>query len=112
MKLNLWLTLGDLPAARSAERGNERKKKARHDRRAFAFRCEASDLALCRLFLDDGFLFRLGLRTAARTLGERRFDLLDRFGLGDALHGGNLARQPVERGLVELPLGIRLLRLR
>ena len=27
MKLNLWLTLGDLPAARSAERRKERKKK-------------------------------------------------------------------------------------
>ena len=33
--------------------------------------------------------FALGLRPAARTLGERAFDLLDGFGLGDALDGGD-----------------------
>jgi len=32
-----------------------------------------------------------GLGTATRSLGQRRFDLLDRFGLGNALHDRNLA---------------------
>ena len=63
-----------------------------------------------RLFL--GRRFGGGLRSAMRALGERRFDLLDRFGLGQALHGGDLARQPVEGGFVKLPLGVGLLRLR
>src|SRR5215471_11520963 len=52
-----------------------------------------------------------GLRTAARALGEGGLDLLDRLGLGDALHRRNLARQAIERGLVKLALGIGLLRL-
>ena len=68
--------------------------------------------ALGCLFLDNGFVFRLGLRTAARSFGERRFDLLDRFGLGNPLHGRDFARQPVERRFIELTLGIGLLRLR
>jgi len=32
--------------------------------------------------------------------------LLDRFSLGDALHRRGLAREPVERSLVELTLGV------
>ena len=44
-------------------------------------------LPLRRLFLDDGFFFRLGLRAATRALGKRSFDFLDRFGFGDPLHG-------------------------
>src|SRR5206468_9820652 len=63
-----------------------------------------------RLFLDDGFLVGR-LDAATRALGERRLDLLDRLGLGDALHRRDLARQPVERGFVELPLAVGLLRL-
>src|ERR1700716_3467308 len=63
-----------------------------------------------RLFLDDGFLVRR-LHAATRALGERRLDLLDRLGLGDALHRRDLARQPVERGFIELPLAVGLLRL-
>ena len=66
-----------------------------------------------RLFLGGGFRLRfLGrLRPTPRALGERAFDLLDRFGLGDFLHRRDFARQPVERGFVKLPLGIELLRL-
>src|SRR4030081_3890078 len=63
-----------------------------------------------RLFLGDGFLVRR-LHAATRALGERRLDLLDRLGLGDALHRRDLARQPVERGFIELPLAVGLLRL-
>ena len=37
------------------------------------------------LVLDHGLILRLG-RTATRALGERRFDFLDRFGLGHVLH--------------------------
>src|SRR5262245_2546429 len=57
----------------------------------------------------DLVAFRLG--TAARALGEGRLDLLDGLGLGQALHRRDLARQPVERRLVELALRIGLLRL-
>src|ERR1700722_1044827 len=56
--------------------------------------------------------FGSGLRTTMRTLRKRRFDLLDRLGLGQALHGGNLTRQPIEGCFVQLPLRVRLLRLR
>src|SRR5579862_4520748 len=59
---------------------------------------------LGRLSLDHGLVVGLGLGTAPRALGQRRFDLLDRLGLGDALHRRHLARQPVERRLVELAL--------
>ncbi len=47
-----------------------------------------------------------------RSLGQRGLDLLDRFGLREPLHGGDFTRQPVERRLVELALGIGLFRLR
>src|SRR5262249_61114203 len=57
----------------------------------------------------DLVAFRLG--TAARALGEGSLDLLDGLGLGQALHCRDLARQPVERRLVELALRIGLLRL-
>ena len=46
---------------------------------------------------------------AARTLGERGLDFLDRLGLGNPLDRRNLARQPVERRFVELPLAVGLL---
>src|SRR5208283_534513 len=69
-------------------------------------------LELGRLFLDHRVLFGLRLRTAVRSLGQRGLDLLDRFGLREPLHGGDFTRQPVERRLVELALGIGLLRLR
>src|SRR5580704_18639225 len=68
--------------------------------------------SLGRLFLDHGLFVGLGLRTAPRALGQRRLDLLDRLGLGDALHRRYLARQPVERRLVELAFRVGLLRLR
>src|ERR1700722_13890566 len=95
-----------------AAAGGTQKQKARHCCRASA-RLAASNTyeGLSRLFLDDGLFFRLGLRTATWALGKRRLDLLDRFGLGDPLNGGNLTRQPVERRLVELTLGIGLFRL-
>src|SRR5262245_48829816 len=68
-----------------------------------------SAAALGRLVLDRLFLFvRLG-RAAARALGERRLDLLDSLGLGDALNRCDLAREPVKRGLIELALGVGLL---
>src|SRR5262245_58392355 len=71
---------------------------------------------LRRLFLYHLVVaFRLAfgrLRTTAGSLGERGLDLLDRFGLGDALHRRDLAREAIERSLIELPLGIGLLRLR
>src|ERR1039458_3228735 len=56
-----------------------------------------------RLFLGGGFRLRFlgGLRPTPRALGERAFDLLDRFGLGDFLHRRDFARQPVEGGFVE-----------
>ena len=43
--------------------------------------------ALGRFFLDDRIVLGLRLRTATRSLGERSLDFLDRFGLGDPLHG-------------------------
>src|ERR1043166_3648958 len=66
---------------------------------------------LSGLVLDQS-LAALGLGTAARALGERRLDLLDGLGLGDAVDRGNLARQPIERGLVELAFAVGLLGLR
>ena len=61
---------------------------------------------LRRLFLDHRFVLgrRFGsrLRSAVRALGERRLDLLDRLGLGQSLHGGDLTRQPVKRALETL----------
>ena len=64
-----------------------------------------------RLFLDAFFGTALfgRLRTAARTLGESRFDLLDRLGLGDALNRRDLARQPIKSSFVKLPFRVRLL---
>ena len=45
-----------------------------------------------RFVLDHGiFTFSRSLPTA-RALGERGFDLLDRLGFGDSLHGRNLTR--------------------
>jgi len=46
---------------------------------------------LGRFLLDDRIVLGLGLRTATRSLGQRSFDFLDRFGLGDPLHGCDLA---------------------
>ena len=68
-----------------------------------------------RLVFDDGFFlgFRgLRLRTAMRALGQHALNFLDRFGLGNPMHGRDFAREPVDRRLVELPLGLRLFRLR
>ena len=62
-----------------------------------------------RLLLDRLFS---RLRSAARALGERRLDLLDRLGLGHVLDRGDFPRQPVERGFVKLPLAVGLLGLR
>src|ERR1700730_16201578 len=61
---------------------------------------------LGRLFLDHGLFVGFRLGTAPRALGQRRLDLLDRLGLGDALHRRHFARQPIERRLVELALGV------
>src|SRR5215510_16050433 len=73
---------------------------------------EKTFAGLRRLVLDRlVFLGRLG-GTTARALGERGLDLLDRLGLGDTLDGCDLAREPVQRRLVELTLGVGLLRLR
>ncbi len=58
---------------------------------------------------------RLGLRrelVVARGLGEQIVDLGDGACLVKLLDGGDLSRHAVERGFVELPLGIRLLGLR
>src|SRR5271169_3832649 len=63
------------------------------------------------LVLDHRLVFGLG-RAATRTLGKRRFDLLDGFGLGHPLHRRDLARQTIECGLVELALAVGLLGLR
>src|ERR1700704_2059325 len=85
-------------------------KKARRNGRALKL-ARGRQQRSGRLFLDDRFLVRR-LDAAARALGERALDLLDRFGLGDALHRRNLARETVERGLVKLPLRVGLLGLR
>src|SRR5271165_1983411 len=65
------------------------------------------------LILAFAFAFAgtLGLWAASRALGQGRFDLLDRLGLGNALHGRNLAREAVQSGFIELALRIGLLRL-
>src|SRR2546423_6727356 len=86
-------------------------KKARSWDRAFRNSCLRRRL---RGFVGDLFLGRLfgGLWTTARAFGERRFDLLDRLGLGAALHRRDFAREPVERRFVKLALRIALLRLR
>jgi len=69
-------------------------KKARRFRRAPSSR-EREDCGLCRLFLHYRlFILSLALgrlRTAAGTLGKGSLNLLDRFGLGDALHRRDLA---------------------
>jgi hypothetical protein len=70
------------------------EKKARRFRRALSSR-EREDCGLCRLFLHYR-LFVLSLtlgrlRTPAGTLGKGSLNLLDRFGLGDALHRRDLA---------------------
>src|SRR5262249_57420019 len=83
-----------------------RKSPAPGFRIAFGVkRCGSGRLVLHHLVLGLAF----GLGTTAWPLGERRLDLLDRLGLGDALHRRDFARQAVERGLVELTLGIGLL---
>jgi len=69
-------------------------EKARRFRRALSSR-EREDCGLCRLFLHYR-LFVLSLtlgrlRTSAGTLGKGSLNLLDRFGLGDALHRRDLA---------------------
>ena len=56
------------------------------------------------LILAFAFAGTLGLWAASRALGQGRFDFLDRLGLGNALHGRNLAREAVESGLIELTL--------
>jgi len=69
-------------------------KKARRFRRALSSR-EREDCGLCRLFLHYRlFVLRLALgrlRTPAGTLGKGSLNLLDRFGLSDALHRRDLA---------------------
>src|SRR5690348_12410815 len=108
MKLNLWLTGGFLLADGPSPAGSRPKKKPGASAPGFVSVWYRKESALSGLFGHHGLVVGLRLRAAARTLGERGFDLLDRFGLGDALHGRNLARQPVERGFVELPLRIGL----
>ena len=56
--------------------------------------------ALRRLFLDHGVLFHLPLGATARPLRESRLDLLDRLGLGQPLHGRDLAPTSVEGSLI------------
>src|SRR5438874_2312383 len=73
---------------------------------------EVGSGALSRLFLDRRLILGFWLWTATRPLGQRSLDFLDRFGLGNPLHRSDLARQSVERGLIQLALGIRLFRLR
>src|SRR5215510_9209707 len=73
---------------------------------------EKTFAALRRLVLDRLFLIGGLGRTTARALGERGLDLLDRLGLGDTLDSRDLAREPVQRRLIELTLGVGLLRLR
>src|SRR6476660_9179572 len=90
-------------------------KKARRFRRALSSR-EREDCGLCRLFLHYR-LFVLSLtlgrlRTSAGTLRNGTLNLLDRFVVCDALHRRDLAGEAIERGLVELELRVRLLRLR
>src|SRR5215471_15115520 len=54
-----------------------------------------------RLVLKDRLLAIRRL-AATQTFSQRRLDLLHGLGLGDALHRRDLARQPVERRLIEL----------
>src|SRR5262249_61029399 len=83
-------------------------RPGRSSRLCGALYCPLRRLVLARLFLSlSGFG-----GAAARPLGERRLDLLHRLSLGNALDGRDLAREPVERRLVELPFRIRLLGLR
>src|SRR6516165_12796687 len=85
-------------------------------RRARFFRARGR---LCRFVLHyDLLLFRLAfsfaigwLGTAARALCQRGLDLLDRFGLGNALHSRDLARETIKRRFIELALRVGLLRL-
>src|SRR5690348_7024917 len=77
------------------------------------FVVQVNSLARLRCLVLDRLFLLGGLGGAAtRALGERRLDLLDRLGLGDALDGCDLAREPVERSFIELTLGVGLLRLR
>ena len=64
------------------------------------------EVGLRRLFLDQ-FLGRL--RPTPRALGKRRLDFLHRLRFGDVLHRRDLARQPVQRGFIELPFAVGLL---
>src|SRR5687767_6925366 len=79
------------------------------------FPCFVARRRLRRLFLNRVVVAALSrrrfdrLRTTAWALGERRLDLLDRFGLGQLLHRGDFASEPVQRGFIKLPLGIGLL---
>ena len=59
-----------------------------------------------------GLGFGLGLGAAARALGELAFDFLHRFGFRHMLHDGDFARQPIERGFIELAFAVGLLGLR
>src|SRR5262249_54567005 len=99
------------------ERARLPKQKARSWTGPFVFVLRDAG-GLRRLVLDHGVLGLVGgaglgrLRPAARALGERGLDLLHGLGLGAALHRRDLARQTIERGLVELTLGVALLRLR
>src|SRR5262245_5604048 len=65
-------------------------------------------LALRRAGSCVGFCRELGV---ARSLGEHVVDLGDGACLIHALDGGDLPRHAIECSFVELPLGIRLLRL-
>ena len=62
--------------------------------------------------LTVGLGFGLGLGAAARALGELAFDFLDRFGFRHVLHDRDFARQPIERGFIELTFAVGLLGLR
>src|SRR5262249_57486883 len=89
-------------------------RKARRRRRASGL-LWGSDGRLRRLFLHHHvFVLALALRglgTAAGTLGKRGFDLLDRLGLGDALHHRDFAPEPIHPPLLHLALPLGLLRL-